>query len=155
MASWITAGHTAAGINIHYLRSGGNKPPLVLLHGLIGSGACWTPLARSLESEYDVVMPDARGHGGSSTPLHGYGYEEHAADPNPEYRELVKAIEAPISFVVGDAGVVSLATLRELQSLNSRIRVEVIPEAGHAVQYDQPERFIAVVRMFLQEWGKP
>jgi pimeloyl-ACP methyl ester carboxylesterase len=48
------------GINIHYLRTGGPKPPLVLLHGLTGSGACWIPLARALEGEYDVVMPDAR-----------------------------------------------------------------------------------------------
>ncbi|MDE2246414.1 MAG: alpha/beta hydrolase [Xanthomonadaceae bacterium] len=67
-------------ISIHYLRTGGDKPPLLLLHGLTGNGACWTPLARSLANEYDVVMPDARGHGQSSTPLHGYRYEDHARD---------------------------------------------------------------------------
>lgn len=27
----------------------------------MGSGACWTPLARALEGDFDVVMPDARG----------------------------------------------------------------------------------------------
>jgi pimeloyl-ACP methyl ester carboxylesterase len=37
-------------------------------------------LARSLEGEFDVVMPDARGHGKSSAPLHGYRYEDHAKD---------------------------------------------------------------------------
>jgi N-formylmaleamate deformylase len=37
-------------------------------------------LARALEGEYDVVMPDARGHGKSSTPLEGYGYENHSSD---------------------------------------------------------------------------
>jgi pimeloyl-ACP methyl ester carboxylesterase len=68
------------GINIHYLRTGGSKPPLLLLHGLTGSGTCWIPLARALEGEYDVVMPDARGHGNSSTPLDGYRYEDHASD---------------------------------------------------------------------------
>jgi N-formylmaleamate deformylase len=68
------------GIDIHYLRTGGSKPPLVLLHGLTGSGACWTPLARALEGEYDVVMPDARGHGDSSTPLGGYRYADYASD---------------------------------------------------------------------------
>ena len=72
MTSWITGVREANGINIHYLRTGAVKPPLVLLHGLMGSGACWTPLARSLEGEYDLVMPDARGHGESSAPLHGY-----------------------------------------------------------------------------------
>src|SRR5262249_28576816 len=54
------------GIRIHYLRTGVRKPPVVLLHGLIGSGACWTPLARALESDFDVVLPDARGHGEST-----------------------------------------------------------------------------------------
>ena len=68
------------GVNIHYLRTGGSKPPLVLLHGLTGSGACWTPLARALEGDYDVVMPDARGHGDSSTPHGGYRYADYAGD---------------------------------------------------------------------------
>src|SRR6202041_3967818 len=40
----------------------------------------YTTLFRSLENEYDVLMPDAHGHGDSSTPLHGYRYEDHAAD---------------------------------------------------------------------------
>jgi pimeloyl-ACP methyl ester carboxylesterase len=46
----------------------------------MGSGACWTPLARALEDEFDVVMPDARGHGDSSAPHEGYRYEDHAND---------------------------------------------------------------------------
>ena len=261
MTSWITGICEANGVQIHYLRTGGGKPPLVLLHGLTGNGACWTPLARSLESEYDVVMPDARGHGSSSTPLHGYRYEDHAGDvielirglglsapvllghsmggmtaavvaslaaktirgvilvdptflspqrqrevrdsdvpeqhrrllsqdkgevlaqlrsrhtrrspemveliasarlqtrmsafdvltpPNPEYHQLVSTIAVPILLVIGDAGVVSLETARELQSLNPHLRVELIQDAGHGVQYDQPERFQAVVRPFLR-----
>jgi N-formylmaleamate deformylase len=80
MTNWTSGVCAANGINIHYLRTGGSKPPLVLLHGLTGSGAGWTPLARALESEYDVVMSDARGHGKSSTPLHGYRYEDLASD---------------------------------------------------------------------------
>jgi N-formylmaleamate deformylase len=77
---WLAGFQETNGINVHYLRTGKGKPPLVLLHGLTGNGACWTPLARSLENDYDLVMPDARGHGNSSTPLHGYRYEDHAAD---------------------------------------------------------------------------
>ena len=80
MTKWTTAVCEANGINIHYLRTGESKPPLVLLHGLTGSGDCWSPLARALEGENDVVMPDARGHGRSSTPLNGYRYEDYASD---------------------------------------------------------------------------
>jgi N-formylmaleamate deformylase len=261
MTNWTTAVCEANGIDIHYLRTGGAKPPLVLLHGLTGNGACWSPLARSLEAEFDVVMPDARGHGNSSTPLNGYRYEDHAHDvlgliqglglaapvllghsmggmtaafvasqiavairgviladptflsperqrevhesdaveqhcrllsldrgdvlaqarirhahrrpelvelvaearmktrihafdvltpPNPEYHRLVSAIDVPILLVIGDNGVVSLETARELQNLNPYFRIEQIQDAGHGLQYDQPERFELAVRSFLR-----
>lgn len=80
MTRWINGLCETNGISIHYLRTGGAKPPVVLLHGLMGSGACWTLLARALEHEFDVVMPDARGHGGSSAPHHGYRYGDHMND---------------------------------------------------------------------------
>ena len=80
MAGWITGICKANGIDMHYLRTGGDKPPVVLLHGLMLNGACWTPLAQELEEHYDVIMPDARGHGNSSTPNHGYRYHDLAAD---------------------------------------------------------------------------
>jgi len=271
MTNWTSGVCEANGINIHYLRTGGCKPPLVLLHGLTGSGACWIRLARALEGEYDVVMPDARGHGNSSAPLvenahGGYRYQDLAADadgliqglglaapvllghsmggmtaaliasqmatairavvladptflsherqrevhesdaveqhrrllglskgevlaqlrlrhpqrsseliellaegrlqtrieafdvltpPNPEYRELVRTIYVPILLVIGDKGVVSLETARELQNLNPRLRVEQIQDVGHALQYDQPDRFEEVVRSFLRKTLRP
>lgn len=80
MAGWTTGTCEANGIDVHYLRTGGDKPPVILLHGLMLSGACWTPLARALEEDYDVVMPDARGHGKSDAPDHGYRYDDLAAD---------------------------------------------------------------------------
>jgi pimeloyl-ACP methyl ester carboxylesterase len=41
----------------------GDKRPLVLVHGFSDNALCWTPTARDLESEYDVIMPDMRAHG--------------------------------------------------------------------------------------------
>ena len=35
--------------------------------------------------------------------------------------------------------------------MNSRVRVEQIPEAGHGLPYDQPERLVAVTKSFLAE----
>src|SRR6185436_11020328 len=80
MRSWMTGVCETNGVKIHYLRTGGSRPPVALLHGLTGSGACWSPFARALEGEFDVVMPDARGHGNSSAPHHGYRYQDHASD---------------------------------------------------------------------------
>ncbi len=266
MTNWIRGTCDANGLGIHYLRTGGDKPPVIALHGLTGSGACWTPLARALEADHDVIMPDARGHGQSSAPLHGYLYsdlagdvigliealglaapillghsmggltaavvasevgtdirgviladptflsperqrEVHASDviaqhrqllalskeealaqarlrhphrspelvetiidarlrtqtrafdvltpPNPDYRALVSAIRVPALLVIGDNGIVSLDTARELQTLNPHLRYERIPDAGHGLPYDEPDRFTAVVRSFLQSLAVP
>jgi pimeloyl-ACP methyl ester carboxylesterase len=80
MTPWTEATAHANGIDVHYLRTGGGGPPVVLLHGLTDNGACWTRLARELEADYDLVMPDARGHGRSSAPEGGYSPADRAAD---------------------------------------------------------------------------
>jgi N-formylmaleamate deformylase len=261
MTSWTSGACQANGIDIHYLRTGGNKPPLIALHGLTANGACWIPVARALEGDCDLVMPDARGHGNSGGPPGGYLYPDYASDvvglmhalglpepvllghsmggmtaavvasqlgttirgviladptflsperqrevhgsdvieqhrrllssdrealltqarirhpnrspeiielvtdarlktrinafdvlapPNPEYRELVRAIRAPILLVTGDKGVVSPETARELHNVNPRLQSAQVPDAGHGLPYDQPEALAALVRSFLR-----
>ena len=52
---------------LHYYRLGkSGAPPLVLQHGFSDNGLCWLTLARDLQTEYDIVLPDARGHGRSA-----------------------------------------------------------------------------------------
>jgi len=80
MAEWQSGDVVANGIRIHYYRTGEGKPPIVLSHGFSDDGLCWTRLARVLEADYDVVMPDARGHGLSEAPDEGYASAGCAAD---------------------------------------------------------------------------
>ncbi|WP_343693659.1 alpha/beta hydrolase [Chitinophaga sp.] len=80
MKNWISAICHTNNTSIHYTRTGGNKPPVILLHGLMTNGLCWTDLAHILENEFDVIMPDARGHGLSGVPDFGYTYNDHADD---------------------------------------------------------------------------
>ncbi|WP_343671036.1 alpha/beta hydrolase [Chitinophaga sp.] len=97
MSNWNTAICKTNNITIHYTRTGGNKPPLILLHGLMTNGLCWTDLARTLEKDYDVIMPDARGHGLSSVPDYGYQYDDLAND----VAGLIQALKLPPPFLVG------------------------------------------------------
>jgi pimeloyl-ACP methyl ester carboxylesterase len=53
----------ANGVRLHYYRTGGNKPPLVLLHGILDGSLSWLRTAQVLEQEYEVIMVDTRGHG--------------------------------------------------------------------------------------------
>lgn len=80
MPEWTEGDADANGVRIHYYRTGGDKPPVVLLHGMTDSGLCWRRVARRLAPDYDVLMLDARGHGRSAAPESGYTAEDHAPD---------------------------------------------------------------------------
>ena len=56
-----------------------------------------TSVAHSLKGEYDIIIPDARGHGKSSVPNDGYRYEDHAND----IEGLIEALELSLPIVIG------------------------------------------------------
>lgn len=72
---WQEATILANGISQRYYRSGGEKPALILLHGFSESGLSWSRVAKALEADYDLILPDARGHGLSGGPETGYSQE--------------------------------------------------------------------------------
>ena len=56
-------------IPLHWYEWGsGDQPPLLLLHGFMGHGATWEPIARALSNTYYVVAPDLPFHGQSLFP---------------------------------------------------------------------------------------
>ena len=66
-SQWTENDVVVDGIKLHYTRTGdGSKPALVLAHGFSDNGLCWLPVAQALEGDYDVILPDARGHGKSA-----------------------------------------------------------------------------------------
>jgi pimeloyl-ACP methyl ester carboxylesterase len=71
------------GVQIHY-DVAGEGAPLVLFHGLTGSGARWhdTGVVAGLVADYQLILIDARGHGESEKPqrTEDYGGAIHAAD---------------------------------------------------------------------------
>lgn len=77
--TWLETDLQANDVTLHLYRTGGDKPPLMLAHGITDNGLCWARLAQALEADYDVIMLDARGHGLSS---HAERYlpEDHVAD---------------------------------------------------------------------------
>ena len=79
-SDWFSGDVVANGIKLHYTRTGGDGPPVVLAHGITDNGLCWTRLAQALEGDYDLIMFDARGHGLSDVPEAGYAPQDHAAD---------------------------------------------------------------------------
>lgn len=88
LAHWTQDDLLVDGVRLHYYRTGqGDKRPMVLIHGFSDNGLCWTPVARALESDYDVIMPDMRGHGLSARVQPG-----EDVDMAADVAELIRAL---------------------------------------------------------------
>jgi pimeloyl-ACP methyl ester carboxylesterase len=77
---WSDGYVTPNGLKIHYYRTGGDKPQVVMNHGAGDDGLCWTRVAMELEKDYDVILPDARGHGKSAAGKRDYSAGQRVAD---------------------------------------------------------------------------
>ncbi len=52
-----------------HVRTAGDGPAVVLLHGYPQSGVCWHKIAPALTATYRVIIPDLRGYGDSTGPV--------------------------------------------------------------------------------------
>lgn len=59
---------------IHY-RTGGDGPPLLLLHGYTGAGVFWEPYLERLAGKYTTIVPDLPGHGRSGAGPNPYRFD--------------------------------------------------------------------------------
>jgi N-formylmaleamate deformylase len=107
MTEWHDNYVSVNGLRLHYYRTGGGKPSVVLAHGITDSGLGWTRLAKALETHFDLIMFDARGHGLSDKPDHGYGAKEQARDLG----ELIFLLDLQKPAVVGHSMGAVVATL--------------------------------------------
>ncbi len=85
------------GVRLHYSRTGqGDKRPLVLVHGFSDNGLCWAPTAHDLEADYDVILPDMRGHGLSARVTPG-----ESVDMAADLAGLIRALGLSRPIVAG------------------------------------------------------
>lgn len=113
MSQWRSGEVEANGLRLHYTRTGSGaseaKPPVVLAHGFSDDGLCWTPVAETLASDYDVIMVDARGHGRSEAPDQGYGPSAMADDLRGAIMALGLRRPAVLGHSMGAATALALA----------------------------------------------
>ena len=91
----------ANGIRIHYERTGGAKPALLLLHGMTDNWQFWPRVMDTLHDRYDLLMLDARGHGLSESPASGYTYDSLATDVAGVMRALGVAAAGLVGHSMG------------------------------------------------------
>ena len=158
MNTWQATDITVNELTIHYTRTGGSKPPVVLAHGFSDDGLCWTPVAEALQAEYDVIMVDARGHGKSSDPDEGYGSVEHANDIAGVITGLGLGHPAVLGHSMGAATALMLAGL--FPDLPRAVLLEDpppwwMPRPAEALRPERPRAFnnwiVPVKRMTKEE----
>jgi len=82
---------------MHYYRLGNSAgTPLVLQHGFSDNGLCWLTLARDLAGEYDILLPDARGHGQSARFEPG-----QSVDQTADLAGLIRGLDIERPIVAG------------------------------------------------------
>ncbi len=78
----------------HWVAEG---PRILLVHGISSSHMAWYDIGNSLHDEgYDIIAPDLRGRGGSSSVRGGYGLKAHEND----LRQIINYFSAkPVTLV--------------------------------------------------------
>jgi pimeloyl-ACP methyl ester carboxylesterase len=160
---WTDGTVETNGVRLHYTRTGGDGPVLVVAHGVFDDGPCRTPLVRELADEYDVIAYDARGHGLSDAPESGYGPDDRAAD----LVGLLDALEVenPVLFGHSMGGDTVLATAAAHPDLP---RAVVAVDPACMLDHDRDETELAslladarlrvspnVVAVFEADWLDP
>ena len=63
-----------------YFEVHGSGDPLILLHGFGGCSQDWSPLITDWRANFQLIVPDMRGHGRSSNPSSVFRHRDSAAD---------------------------------------------------------------------------
>ena len=108
MKDWARAEVQTGGSKLHYFRSSGDLPPLVMVHGLTDQALYFSRVAEVLAEDWDVVAYDARGHGASSRITDAFDEATRVAD----LVAVVDALELDRPALVGHSmggGTITLA----------------------------------------------
>jgi pimeloyl-ACP methyl ester carboxylesterase len=143
-SGWTDGYVMANGIRIHYWRTGGDKPALVMAHGSSDDALCWTNLAREFQDRYDIIMFDARGHGLSDPPAPSDPPDVQVEDLAGLIREL--KLDRPIlmGHSMGSSAVARFAAkypdVARAVILEDPGLVRTTPAAGAAAQTPEQRR---------------
>lgn len=137
------------GIDLHYAIDGAG-PPLLLLHGGTGCHGDWAYAGRDqLVREYQLIAPDARGHGQSTNPAKTLTHRQCALDTLALLDHLGIARCRAIGVSMGGNSLLHMATLQP-----ERIEAMVIVSATMYFP-EQARRIMAAVPVENQpaaEW---
>jgi non-heme chloroperoxidase len=131
-----------------YFETTGEGRPVVFLHGWTMDHELWDRQVTAFAPSYRCVTVDLRGHGSSSKPVDGYGYEEHVED----LHELLGALDLRHATLVGSSMGGAIAIQLAAVHPERVVQVVTVGTPPQLVADDQwPEgRPLEVVGAFLE-----
>jgi pimeloyl-ACP methyl ester carboxylesterase len=111
---------------LEYGTASGNRPSLIIAHGLFGSGRNWGVIAKRLADSRHVITPDMRNHG-TSPRASTQSYRDMAGD----LAELIEAVGGPVDLCghsMGGKTAMTLALLRP-ELIRTLIVADIAPVA--------------------------
>jgi pimeloyl-ACP methyl ester carboxylesterase len=132
-----------SGLRLDYREQG--EPggvPVLLLHGVTDSRRSWDPVLPHLPRSIRAIALTQRGHGDSDRPRDvGYAIDDMAAE--------LASVGSPVLLVWGDRDVFDTRGEQDwIVETIEGARLEVYQGTGHAVHWEEPERFAADVAAF-------
>src|SRR6185437_504761 len=116
--------HTCGVPSLRWIERAGSGPPIVFLHGVCRCAEDFGPLWEHLSSDYRLISPDQRGHGGSQRASR-YFVTDYVADAIALVRD---EIAEPVILCGHSLGaMVAAAVAAEIPSLVSGLVLEDPP----------------------------
>ena len=140
---------TVNGIRLHYCEHGQRTlPPLICLHGFMGTAHNWDTFASRVSGRFRVLAPTARGHGDSARPE---DYDDMFA-PVHDVAALMDALKLPSAIVMGHSmGATVAAGLAVFHP--SKVSKLVIGDAGLDSDPEGAERLYRLMCEWQDEFG--
>ena len=123
---------TAAGTKISYTDTGGDGPPVLLLHAFPLSSKMWQPQIDALGDRYRFIAPDVSGFGGSDAPEDDYSMGRWAGEVQALLDEL--GLDKVVLVGLSMGGYLAFECLRRF-----RDRFSALVLADTKAEADPPE----------------
>lgn len=122
MTAWQSLFVDTGDVRVHVQRAGHGQP-IIMLHGMTDSGACWKPFANLLSTQYAVYLVDARGHGQSGNSHDRVAHVDHVED----VRAVIDQLHIVSPIIVGHSMGAMVAYIAAC-SYATRIRAVVLED---------------------------
>jgi len=116
-------------MELFYRKYGEAGPPLIIVHGLYGSGDNWISIARELSGDFEVYVVDQRNHGQSPhSSVHDYPAMRDDLQEFMDHQGIKRAVL--IGHSMGGKSIMTFA-MSWPERVQSLVSVDIAPKAYH------------------------